>query len=315
MIRAARAALWGGLGFLVTLAGAGALLQVLLAAAPGDPIAMVPGGEELRPALAAEWGLDQPLPVRILRAVSQTLRGDLGVSLTVRPGAAVSGLVLEAAGRSLALLLPSLLLAVGTALALAALRGRYVGKVRRLVAMASALPVFLLAWAAVTGLNAGAWALMERELIARPGWFALPDQDSALRAALAMVALAWGSGTLSELHASFEEEIGRVREAGFVAAARGLGLPVWPHVVRNLAPVVAALTAARVGALLGGLVIVEKVLMLRGAGALLWEAALQRDYPLAFGLGLAAAATAAGARLLGDVVVAALDPRPRRSEA
>ncbi len=297
--------------FAATLLGAVFFVQFLLWAAPGDPVDLVPNGEEIRPLLEAEWGLDRPLPVRFLASVGRALHGDLGSSLTVRPGAPVAELVARAAGASAHLLLPALLVTVlaGTALAwFTAGRGAWA---RRVVQAVSVAPVFLLAYLLIVGINETTFALIEAGRIARPGWFALPDQPSALRTALGILVLAVGSGSLGEVHAGIEDELVRIRDAPFVEAviARG-GRPGW-HVLVNLLPPLAALAANRVAFLMGGLVVIEKVLMLNGGGALLWEACLRRDYPLATGLVLAMALVVAAARLLGDLARIAIDPRLR----
>lgn len=309
----ARAVLARALWFLATLALAATLLQGLLWAAPGDPIDLIPNGEELRPALSAAWGLDQPIPVRLARALGRAAVGDLGVSLSVKPGAAVAGLVWEAAKTSARLVSGAFFLSVALAFGLAWRTAGRPGFARGLVNALSVAPAFLLAWLLVTSLNEGTFALMNRGLIGRPDWFALPDQPSALRALLAVVVLATGSGALGQLHAACEDEIVRVRDAPYVEGALALGLPAWPHVLTNLAPALATVAASRVAGLLGGLVVVEKVLLLRGAGALLWEAALRRDYPLALGIGLFAAAGVAGARFLAEAVTVALDRRAREA--
>ncbi|RME21437.1 MAG: ABC transporter permease, partial [Deltaproteobacteria bacterium] len=64
--------------------------------------------------------------------------------------------------------------------------------------------------------------------------------------------------------------------------------------------------------LVGGLIVIEKVLLLNGAGALLWDACLKRDHPLAMGLALAAAFAVAASRLGVDLGRILLDPRLRR---
>lgn len=299
------------LGFAATVIAAMVLLHGLLMAAPGDPIDLLPNGEELRPQLEAEWRLDRSPVERLAGSVGDLLRGELGTSLTVRPGAEVSALVAESGLSSLAILVPSLVLSVALGVGLAALTTGRSGRAGPLVQALSALPVFLLAWLGVTAINEATWALLERGLIARPAFFALPDQASALRTALAVTALAVGSGALFEVHAACEDELARIRGSGFVDAARALGLPVWPHVLLNLLPPLATVASSRVAFLVGGLVVVEKVLLLGGAGALLWEAALGRDYPLAIGLGLLAALVVAGTRLLADLARLALDPRLR----
>ena len=79
----------------------------------------------------------------------------------------------------------------------------------------------------------------------------------------------------------------------------------------NLVAPMAAVLSSRAVFAVGGLVILEKVLLLNGAGSLLWESCLRRDAPLAVGLGLGAALVVAGTRLVGDVARVTFDPRTR----
>ncbi|RME25557.1 MAG: hypothetical protein D6798_08695, partial [Deltaproteobacteria bacterium] len=178
---AAGAVLGAAVWFVAVLVGAVVLVQLLLWAAPGDPIDLLPNGAELRPQLEVEWGLDQPLPVRIGRYLVDAAHGDLGESLAVRPGAEVRGLVLTAAARSVTLLGPALVggMLLGVALAVGT-RGRH-PVVRGAIQLLTVPPVFLLAYLAIVGLNELTWALVQAGRIARPAWFALPDQDSPVR--------------------------------------------------------------------------------------------------------------------------------------
>lgn len=76
--RASRALRWIALHFglfVATVLGAAALVLTMLWLAPGDAIDTLPNGEALRPVLMAEWGLDQPLPVRYLRWLGRAVQG------------------------------------------------------------------------------------------------------------------------------------------------------------------------------------------------------------------------------------------------
>ena len=313
MWTALRAALSRALWFAATLVGAVFFVQLLLWAAPGDPIDLLPNGAELRPALEIEWGLDQPLPVRLWTYLVHALHGDLGTSLAVRPGVAVGTLLGPALGRSAEILVLALFASLILSLALAGLtRGRR-PLVRGLVQLLTVAPVFLLAYLLVLGINEATWSLIQAGTIARPAWFALPDQPSALRNALAIAVLAMGSGSLGETHAALEQELVTILHSPYATAARARGQPLSGLTLRNLLPPLLAVAARRVPFLLGGLVILEKVLLINGAGSLLWQACLQRDYPVAMGLCLAAALAVAAARLVVDLARLALDPRLRRA--
>ncbi len=76
-------------------------------------------------------------------------------------------------------------------------------------------------------------------------------------------------------------------------------------------PPLTVLVSTRTAFFFGGLVVIEKVLHLNGVGSMLWQACRMRDYPLALGITVVAAAVVCTARLLGDVVRLAVDPRLR----
>ena len=128
-------------------------------------------------------------------------------------------------------------------------------KLRVLVQVVSVAPVFLFAYLLVIGINDATFALLEGGYIDRPDWFALPDQPSWVRTALAIAAMAIGSGCLTELHAGSENELVQIRTSGFIDAVRARGGPAAPHVLPNLVAPLATLAAGRVGFLVGGLVV------------------------------------------------------------
>jgi ABC-type dipeptide/oligopeptide/nickel transport system permease component len=291
--------------------GAAGLVLLLIELAPGDPIDALGQADALRPVLEAQWGLDQPLVHRWLGGLLDRLRGDWGSSMVVRPGAPVWELIAPALARSALYLITALALAMGQATALAWWTEGRSTRTRTALRAASVLPVFLMAHLLVHGLNETAFGLINAGWIARPAWFALPDQASLVREGLAIALLAWGSGTLSELHLEVEGAVTRIRGSGFVQAAIGRGSPTGPAIRRHLMVEVATIAATRVASLIGGLVIVEKVLMMRGAGALFWDAAIARDHGLAVGLAIIAAATVATAQVAADLLRWSIDPRVR----
>jgi ABC-type dipeptide/oligopeptide/nickel transport system permease component len=297
--------------FAAVLAAAVGFVLVLLLAAPGDAIDMQTNSEEMRPVLAAEWHLDRPIAERWAWAVFDAARGDLGTSLTYRPGKPVAEVIAGPARRSLVWLVSALVLSVAWGTLLAWFTAGRPTVTRRVTQAISIIPVFLLAHLVVNSLNELAFSAMNAGWIARPAWFALPDQPSALRTALAVVLLAVGSGALSDVHAEVEDALVRIRGSGYVDAALARGAPTWPHVAMNLVPPLATIVTHRAPFFVGGLVILEKVLLLNGMGYVLWEAALKRDYNLAVGITLFTAAFVCLARLVGDTIRLAVDPRLR----
>ena len=299
------------LSFVATLAGAILLAQLLLWLAPGDAADIVASDPVLREGLMVEWGLDQPVLTRYARFVTSALHGDLGTSLTYRPGAEVTSLVLPAARRSLVLVLCALVVSMGIGVGLAFVTAGRKSASRRLLQWLSVLPVFLLAHLAMTLLNEWTFSLIQADRIPRPEWFALPDVDSTLKTVLAILVLAIGSSALTDIHIDSEQELLRVRRSGFIDAARARGAPLWPHLLWNLLPQLTTIASSRTAFFVGGLVIVEKVLQLNGIGSMFWQACRLRDYPLALGITVVLAAVVCAARLLGDLLRLAIDPRLR----
>lgn len=298
-------------GFALTIAGAALLLLTLMHAAPGDAIDQLPNGDALRPVLEREWLLDRPLWEQVLAHFSRAAQGDLGVSLVVRPGATVLEVMSAPLLRSATWVAASIALSLAWGATLAAATSRRSRAAGRFVEIASVPPVFLVAHLAVNGLNAGAWRLMQADLITRPSWFALPDEASWLRTTLAIVVLALGSGALSRTHLAVRTALLELRHASFIDAARARGEDTRPLIARHLIAPLAHLTAERVAAHVAGLIILERVLLLNGAGSLFWRASLERDWPLALGLALAAATGVAATRLACDGVRVLADPRER----
>ena len=67
------------------------LLFAFVALAPGDPVDAylrpeMAGNQELRQLMSHQLGLDQPLPIRYLAWLGQTLQGNLGYAAVYGPG-------------------------------------------------------------------------------------------------------------------------------------------------------------------------------------------------------------------------------------
>lgn len=296
---------------IATLLGATGLLLALLVLAPGDPIDLLPNASEVRPQLEKEWGLDRPAPVRWVRHFGRLVVLDLGTSYAYRPGAPVADVIAVPVVRTVGLVgsASALVVTWGTTLAFVTAGRRSTTRIG--VQMVSLVPGFVLVHALVGTTNAAAWWAMGHGWIDRPEWFALPDQASGMRTGIAIGILAVGSGALSEVHAEVEDALVRLRASPWVDAARARGAPTWPLVARGLVAPLASTVANRAALLVGGAVVIEKLLLLHGAGAVLWEAAVLRDYDLALSIAVLAAAGVAGTRLVADAVRVAIDPRLR----
>ena len=286
------------------------VMHAALALAPGDPLGEL--APEARATLAATWHLDDPAWIRPFRATAAALRGDLGVSVALAPGVPAGTLLAQPALRSTTWALSALILSVGAAAALAAWTRRrtVLSRSARVgVHAVSVLPMFLLAHGSISAINDATFALMRSGALSRPDWFALPLEDHPARTALAVVLLAVGSGTLSDLHREIEVASARVGAAPFVQAAIARGDPTALLRARHLVGPVASLVRGRVPTVLAGLVVLERVTLSGGVGTLLWDAVVARDAAVAVGATVLLASLGLLVSLACDLARMSVDPR------
>jgi peptide/nickel transport system permease protein len=276
---------------------------------PGDPAALVLGdeaGEAERAALRHALHLDEPLGRQYAQFLVDLLHGRAGASLR-HPGVDAFRLVGDA--------LPSTALLATCAVALGALfglsvallavgaRGVVARAAHRVLVLSASVPLLAFAPAAT-------WLLAVRlRLVPLP---ADPDAGAAgLLFAAALLAIPLGAA------------VGRIARAALREAARGQYLQVarakgrsevavWiVHALPVCAGPIVTVVAAQLGALLGGAIVLERLLERRGLGTLLAEALATRDLPVLEAAVIASAGLFVAAQLLGARLHAALDPRVR----
>lgn len=297
---------------------------------PGDPLsfsagegtdAAVPLSAAARDQLRSYYRLDQPLRRQLVSYLGDLGRGDLGWSIA-RP-APVRDLILARLPWTLGLLLVSLLLSalVGGAVGLAAGWSPGSARDRLLVSAAAALaatPEFMVAIGLLLVFAVGL------------GWFPLfggqtlfsgGDGDPAgpLRRALDVAAhLVLPAATLVVGGASAFALLVRgatadLRHEPWLVVARAKGLSERHLARRHALPSVAfpllAFFGLRLGSVLGGALVVERVFGVPGLGLLGYQAIRARDYPLLQGLFLLSSLGVLAANLLVDLVTARLEAR------
>ncbi len=300
-------------------------------ALPGDPLAALArgGGEdvpialtpEARAQLAAYYGLDLPLSQQFLRYVEGLARGDLGFSIHLQ----------QPVGDLIARRLPWSALLGLTALALAAFAGALLGvraawwhgrrEERALtgaLVFLGALPEFVVGLVLLV-LLAVWWPVLPARGALSP--FAscdgLPgavrcavDAATHLMLPLATLGLAHLPGFYLVMRAATLAELAQA----YVVTARAKGLRerhVALHAARNALLPFVALFGARLGFVIGGVVVVETVFAYPGVGQLAFEAVLARDYPVLQAVFLLSGAAVLVANAVADAALARLDPRLR----
>jgi peptide/nickel transport system permease protein len=306
----------------VLLFGVSLLLFLLMQAAPGDFLneAQLSGrvsAEQLR-ALRAQYGLDQPLPVRYLHWLGSAAHGDFGYSFSYNVPA--SSLLLPRARNTLLLTLPSLLLswllAVPLGVLAASRRGGWMdhlyssGTSTLLSAHDLLLALLALLFALRTGaFPTGGMASLDS---ASPGvWHDWKDAlwHMALPATVLVV------GSLAPILRHVRSTMLDVLDSHYIRAAEGHGLGrfnlLFRHALRAAANPLISLFGLSTALLVGGSMLVEVVMSWPGMGPMVLEAILSRDMFVVMGAVMLSTVFLIAGSLLADLLLYAFDPRLR----
>lgn len=282
----------------------------LLKLVKGDPARAVAGpraSDEAVAAIRAELGLDDSVVVQFGRFVQRVMAGDLGTSTT--RNIPVTTIIEQNAPVTLWLVVAGTLASVAIAVPLALLAARRPGggldhAVRSVSLFGLTIPPF---WVGVMLLS----------FVAVPtGWFTIgdwPDGFLSRLRAIVLPALTLGLAIAPVLIRSLRVSLLDVMQGDHVVAARAVGIDGWHltrrFVLRNALVPTVALLATVVGYLLFGTVLVEATFGLPGLGQTMVQSAVNRDFPVVQGLTLVFATAVVVVNLLGDLGLAALDPR------
>jgi peptide/nickel transport system permease protein len=285
---------------------------LLLQLVPGDPARAVAGPRATDEAVAAvrdDLGLDEPVWVQFGKYLGRVSSGDLGSSAVSH--VPVSRIVDQNAPVTIWLVMGgatmSVLLAVPAALLAATSRGRFLDRSIRAATMVGlTVPPF---WIGLLLLEFAA---------VRAGWFPVggwPRGWWGRLHTIALPAITLGLAVAPLLVRSLRAAVIQVLGSDHVVAARAAGVSgvrlVRLFVLRNSLVPTIALLATTVGYLLFGAVLVETVFGLPGLGQTMVQAAISRDFNVVQGLTLVFALSTVAVNLLGDIVLAGLDPRIR----
>ncbi|WP_149359097.1 ABC transporter permease [Lolliginicoccus suaedae] len=256
-------------------------------------------------AVRAELGLDRPMLAQLVDWLANAARLDLGASLvTSRP-------VLDAVRYYLAGTLQLTVVAVGLAIVLGATAGvlaarRPGGVIDRLVdvwvAAVRALPPFLLGLLLITVLSV------------QLGLLPAVGHGSASSIVLPATTLAVGlSGLIARVTRDAVVEV-RASEHVLFARTKGIGgrALLVRHVARNACVLVVPYIGAQVLILVEGVVVVESLFGWQGLGHALVHAVFWRDVPMLQATALALALLVVTINTAVDLLMAWLDPRPRK---
>ena len=288
---------------------------VLIHLAPGDPASVIAGpyadADDVAK-LRHQLGLDEPLPVQLVRWYGRLLRGDLGNSIFLRRP--VTEAILDRLEPTLLLTTWATLIAVliGVPAGIVSARHHNTAIDQSLMGLALlglSIPNFLLGllmilvfgvwlgWLPVAGyvpLESGVW----------------PNLRSLLMPSLALGLVQ--SALIARITRSSMLDV--LREQ-FVLTGRAKGLSeravVYKHALKNAIIPTLTVIGITFALLIGGAVVIETVFNIPGLGRLIISAVLRRDYPVIQGVVLLIAVTYTAVNLLVDLAYLAVDPRVR----
>lgn len=273
---------------------------------PGDPAALVLGDQASEPdraLLRARLHLDEPLARQYLRFLGDLAHGHVGASIQ-KPRVDAARVVLEALPSTAVLAVLSVafggVLGVTLALLSVARRSRAADRV---IAVFASVP--LLAFA-----PALTWILALRlRVVPLPA-----DPDAGLRGTLYasfLLAIPLGAAVARIARASLEV----AAKSPFLQVARAKGNHgprVWiVHALPTCVGPIVTVVAAQLGALLGGAIVLERLLERKGLGSVVAEALSARDLPVIQAAVIVSAALFVTVQGAGMLLHSALDPRAR----
>ncbi|MEU4226329.1 ABC transporter permease [Nonomuraea sp. NPDC026600] len=281
-----------------------------LSVAPGNPLATLSGGRSLPPesvaVLVQRYHLDEPFLVQYVTWLGNAVRGDLGVSITLRQD--VSELIGSRSGTTIALILYAALIVLLAGVSLGLLAALRPGIVDSLVVMSTAVVVAVPPFVAAIVLI-GIFAVNLRWLPALGNGSGLWDGIRHLTLPAFALAAASTAAVARVTRTTVRAELGR--EHVQTAVSRGIpyGAVVRRHALRNAAVPISTLAGMTVASMIALAAVVERAFSLNGLGSYLVSAALSKDFAVVQGISLVLVTSFVLVNTLVDVVAAMLDPR------
>jgi peptide/nickel transport system permease protein len=294
------------------------VLFAVLALAPGDPFAELVTNANVPPEVAqrlrAQFGLDDPLPLRYLRWLAAMIRGDWGFSFQSRMP--VDTLILQRLPVSLAVLGSAYAVALFVALPvgiLSAVRpySLFDQVATTLAFVGFSLPTFFTGLLAI--LVFSVWLdwlpSIYRTDLDVGGWRWWGEQLRQMAMPVAVLGLFQGAVLTRFVRSSVLDVV----RLDFVNTARAKGLgearTIGKHVVRNALVPVVTVIALQIPTIFAGAVVTEQIFRVPGIGSLLIASILASDTPVVMAITFVYAVLVVVFSLLADLAYGWLDPR------
>ena len=281
---------------------------LLMNAVPGSPFLTEKSTPEMIARANAKYGLDKPLYVQLFNYIKNYLRGDMGTSLKMQEGTAVTKIIFQEGKFALSFKLGvrAVIVAVLVGVPLGCLaaynRGKWIDSVLRVVTtLGVAVPSFVLC------------AVLLIFLGVKLKW--VPVISGSLNGWKTYVAPVIG---LSFYPMCYVAKLTRTSmldaiNQDYIRTARAKGLKtgriIFKHALRNsMIPVITYLGPMTAGIVTGGFV-VEQTFQIPGLGQYFISSILNRDYPIIMATTVVLATLVILMNLVVDIAYKLVDPR------
>lgn len=303
------------------LIGISVIIFGLFALAPGDFIdanMSMGASQERIDELKALYGFDKPLPVRYINWVSNTIRGNLGLSLQfMKP---VTEVIDDYVWNSFILASIAYMLSILIAVPVGVLSAtkqysKFDMGATVFALMGIAMPSFFL------GLLLIKFFAIDLPIFPVSGMSTAGANNTGLAHILdvgkhlILPSLVLGLTGVGSLMRHTRTAMLEVIRQDYIRTARAKGLGqrtvIYRHALRNALIPVVTILGMMLPSLFGGAIITEQIFAYPGIGRIALMSLSKRDYPLLMGFNMMLAALTLLGNLLSDILYAAVDPRVR----
>jgi peptide/nickel transport system permease protein len=303
---------------LPSLLGISMILFTVLALAPGDPFEDLANNPnvpaEVRMALRAKFGLDDPIWQRYFHWLASMLQGNWGFSFVSRID--VDVLIGQRLPVTIAVIGLSQVLALAVALPVGVLAAvkpySWFDRVASTIAFIGfSLPTFFtgVVFILFFSIYLGWLPFVFRADISATGWAWWWEHFKQAIMPITVLGLFQGATMMRYVRSSVLDVI----RLDYVTTARSKGLNesavIMKHVVRNALIPVVTLVALQLPAVFGGAIVTEQIFRIPGIGSLLIDAILRNDTPVVMAVTFVLSALVILFNLVADILYGWLDPR------
>ena len=287
------------------------VLFILMKLMPGSPFNDEKLTDDMRAALYAKYGLDQPVIVQFFKYVGGMLRGDLGVSYNISKNTPISQLIQTR--------LPISIQIGG----MAVLLGAVVGLVLGIIAALKRDTIWdtLATIISVIGVSVPSYVFalgLSYTFGFRLQWFPMLFTVNDITGSSVLPSISLSMFTMASIARFTRSEMLEVLDSDYMLLAESKGISgpalIFRHALRNaLIPIITVLAPLIVNLMTGSLV-VEKIFAIPGVGSLLVNAIQSNDYNVVISLSFIYSAMYIGIMLVVDILYGVIDPRIRLSK-